>query len=91
MPRTDLGLMGLNQVGFGPYKQQKQCSMQAGSMNRLYSSQLVDLIKKKSENLKECSLKSKESKKKKRCMISSSDERDMTKTSSGAPNLNLLK
>ena len=50
-----------NQVGFGPQNQQKQCSMQAGPMNRLYSSQLVDLIEKKFENLTKCYLKNKES------------------------------
>ena len=64
MPTTDLGLMGLNQVGFGPQNQQKQCSTQAGPMNRLYSSQMVDLTEKKYENFKECSLKNKESKNK---------------------------
>ena len=93
MPRTDLGLMGPNQVGFRPQNQQKQCSTQAGPMNRLYSSQLVDSIDKKYENLIEFSLKSKESKKKKKkqCMILSLDEGDMIKTSLGVPNLNLLE
>ena len=63
-PRTDLELMGPNQVGFGLKNQQKQFSTQAGSMNRLYSSQLVDLTEKKYEFLRKYSLKNKESKKK---------------------------
>ena len=65
MPRTDMGLMGPNQVGFGPKNQQKQCSTQVGLMNWLYSSQLSDPIEKNSKNVIECSLKSKESNKEK--------------------------
>ena len=86
MPRTDLGLMGLNQVGFGPQNQQKQCSTQASPTNRLYSSQLVDPIEKKSEFLRKYSLKNKESNKK-RCTILSSNEGDTIETGPSAPNL----
>ena len=63
MPRIDLELMGPNQVGFGLQNQQKQCSTQA-SPNRLYNSQLVDLIEKNSEFLRKYSLKNKEFNKK---------------------------
>ena len=54
---------------------------------------MVKQAEKKFENLIECSLKNKESKKKKKkgSAIPSSDEGDMTKTSSGALNSNLLQ
>ena len=62
MPRTDLGLMGPNQVGFGL---QNQCSIQVGTMIRLNRFQPVDLVEKKYEILTKYSLKNKESNKKK--------------------------
>ena len=84
--------MGLNQVGFGLQNHQNQWSIQAGTMiwmNRFPTG--LDSCD-KLENLIECFLKSNESKKKKkRYMILSPNEGDMTKTSSGAPYLNLLE
>ena len=65
MPRTDLGLMGPNQVGFGLRNHQNQCSIQAGTMIRLNRFQLVNLVEKKYEILTKYSLKNKESNKKK--------------------------
>ena len=59
MPRTDIGLMG-----FGLPNHQNQCSIQAGTMIRLNRFQLIDLVEKKIENLKNYSLKNKESNKK---------------------------
>ena len=65
MPRTDLGLMGPNQVRFRLQNHQNQCSIQAGTMIRLNRFQPVDPIEKKYEILKKDSLKNKESNKKK--------------------------
>ena len=61
VPRTDLELMGSNQLGFGL---QNQCSIQASTMIRLNRFQLVESVEKKYENFLEYFLKNKESKKK---------------------------
>ena len=91
MPRTDLGLMGPNQVGFGLQNHQNQCSIQAGTMIWLNRFQPVDPVEKKSEILTKYSLKNKESSKKNCHTIPSLDKGDMTRTSLGAPNSNLLE
>ena len=65
MPRTDLGFMGPNQVGFGLQNHQNQCSIQAGTMIRLNRFQSVDSVEKKYEILIKYSLKNKESNKNK--------------------------
>ena len=90
MPRTDLGLMGPIHIGFGHQNHKNKCPTQASLMHRLYSSQLVDSIEKEPEILREYSLKNKESMKKKRYLIPSPSEGDMTKTSLSAPNSNML-
>ena len=51
MPRTDLRLMGLNQVGFELQNHQNQCSIQAGIMIRLNWFLPVELAEKNFENL----------------------------------------
>ena len=64
MPRTDLGLMGPNQVGFGLQNHQNQCFIQASTMIQPNWFQPVDVVEKKYEILTKYSLKNKESNKK---------------------------